>query len=110
MELQWHVDDLAAVPGIDAPAMRHLQFMLFEALSNVLQHAQARVLRIEACATGTGALLRIIDDGRGFEVGHPQRKGLRSMHDRAAAIGARLSLESRPGRTVVDIALFEKAI
>jgi hypothetical protein len=110
MELQWHVDDLAAVPGIDGAAMRHLQFMLFEALSNVLQHARARVLRIEASTTGSGALLRIIDDGCGFDVGQPLRKGLRSMHDRAAAIGARLSLESRPGRTVVGIALSEKAI
>jgi signal transduction histidine kinase len=110
VELQWHVDELAAVRGFDAPAMRHLQFMVFEALSNVLQHARARVLRIEACARGTGAGLRIIDDGCGFDVGRPLRKGLRSMHERAAAIGARLLLESRPGRTVVDIELFEKAV
>ncbi len=110
VELQWHVDELAVVPGYDAPAMRHLQFMVFEALSNVLQHAQARVLRIEASACGNGARLRIIDDGRGFDVGRPLRKGLLSMHERAAAIGARLSLESGPGRTVVDITLAEKAI
>jgi signal transduction histidine kinase len=108
MELQWHVDELATVHGLDGTAMRHLQFMLFEALSNVLQHAQARVLRIEACANGSGALLRIIDDGCGFDVARPLRRGLRSMQERAAAIGARLSLESRPGRTVVDIALSGK--
>jgi hypothetical protein len=108
VELQWHVDAIDAVPGLDAPAMRHLQFMVFEALSNVLQHAQARVLRIEARATAAGAQLKIIDDGRGFDVRQPLRRGLLSMHERAAAIGARLSLESRPGRTVVDIALSEK--
>jgi signal transduction histidine kinase len=79
--------------------------MLFEALSNVLQHAQARVLRIEAFANGSGALLRIIDDGRGFDVGQPLRKGLRSMHERATAIGAKLAIQSRPGRTSVEIML-----
>jgi signal transduction histidine kinase len=105
MELEWHVDDLPAVRGIDGATMRHLQYMLFEALSNVLQHAQARVLRIEAFANGSGALLRIIDDGRGFDVGQPLRKGLRSMHERATAIGAKLAIQSRPGRTSVEIML-----
>jgi signal transduction histidine kinase len=105
IELQWDVDAIESVPALDAPAMRHLQFMVFEALSNVLQHAQARVLRIEARAEGAGARLRIVDDGRGFDVGVPMRNGLLAMHERAAAIGARLMLESRPGRTVVDIAL-----
>jgi signal transduction histidine kinase len=108
LELQWAVDEVGVVRGYDAPAMRHLQFMLFEALSNVLQHAQARVLRIEACASGNGAQLRIIDDGRGFDVGRPLRRGLASMHERAAAIGAKLALQSRPGQTVVDITLNEK--
>jgi signal transduction histidine kinase len=108
VELQWAVDELGVVRGYDTAAMRHLQFMLFEALSNVLQHAQARVLRIEACASGNGARLRIIDDGRGFDVGRPLRRGLASMHERAVAIGAKLSLQSRPGQTVVDITLNEK--
>jgi signal transduction histidine kinase len=108
VELQWHVDELDALRGYDGSAMRHLQFMLFEALSNVLQHAHARVLRIEATALGNGAQLRIVDDGRGFDVGRPLRQGLLSMHERASAIGARLSLQSRPGRTVIDIMLPEK--
>jgi len=109
LELQWHVEEVAAVRGLDGSAMRHLQFMLFEALSNVLQHAQARVLRIEASASPGGALVRIIDDGCGFDVGRPLRKGLASMHERAAAIGARLTLESQPGHTVLSIALAEKS-
>ena len=108
VELQWHVDEIPAVHGLDASAMRHLQFMVLEALSNVLQHAQARVLRIEARARGDGAHLKIIDDGRGFDLARPLRQGLLSMHERAAAIGARLSLESQPGRTVVDILLSAK--
>jgi signal transduction histidine kinase len=105
VELQWDVDDLAPLERLDAGAMRQLQFMVFEALSNVLQHAQARVLRIEAHAVDDGVALRIIDDGRGFDTNRPPRKGLQSMHERAGAIGARVVLQSAPGRTVIEIRL-----
>lgn len=78
--------------------------MVFEALSYVLQHAQASELRIElrACPGG-GARLRVIENGRGFD---PQRvpcKGLASLRERAAAIGVALEVSSEPGRTVVEI-------
>lgn len=105
IELQWRVDDIAPVPGLDGASMRHLQFMVFEALSNVLQHAGARVLTIEATREAGGAQLRIIDDGRGFDVTRPLRQGLLAMQERAAAIGAKLFLESRPGRTAISILL-----
>ena len=75
IELQWDVDVMEPVARLDSQGMRHLQFMLFEALSNVLQHAAATVLRIEASATDGGAVLRIVDNGRGFDVTAPPRKG-----------------------------------
>ncbi len=103
VELQWDVDLIEPVRRLDAQAMRHLQFMVFEALSNVLQHAQASRLRIEAIRSGQGVRLRIVDDGRGFDPTVAGRKGLASLRDRAKAIGARLQIDSGPGRTVVDI-------
>ncbi len=103
IELQWDVDLIAPVQRLDAHAMRQLQFMVFEALSNVLQHAQASVLRIEASVLGESVQLRIIDNGRGFDTQLPLRKGLLSMRERAAAIGAEVTLSSEPGRTVVEI-------
>ncbi|MGH6627138.1 MAG: sensor histidine kinase [Burkholderiaceae bacterium] len=105
IELQWGVELLEPVQRLDANAMRQLQFMVFEALSNVLQHARASVLRIEASPQGAGVQLRIIDNGRGFDVAAPRRKGLLSMQERAAAIGAGLAMDSEPGRTVVEIRL-----
>lgn len=106
IELQWDVDLLPPLERLDAKAMRQLQFMVFEALSNVLQHAQASVLRIDLRALpGGGAQLRVIDNGRGFDPARVQRRGLSSLRERAAAIGARLGIVSAPGRTVVEIAL-----
>lgn len=106
IELQWEVDLIEPLPALDAAAMRQLQFIVFEALSNVLQHAHARVLRIEARAgEGGGAVLRIADDGRGFGDRQPARQGRRAMQERADAIGARLTVVSGPGGTAVEVAL-----
>lgn len=102
----WNVNLLEPVSRLDASAMRQLQFMLFEALSNVLQHAQATALQIAASSLssqGKGVLLQMIDNGLGFDLAHVQRRGLQSMQDRAHAIGVTLNLTSVPGRTVVEI-------
>jgi signal transduction histidine kinase len=106
IELQWEVELLAPLRGLDANAMRQLQFMVFEALSNVLQHAQASMLRIELHAMPEGgAQLRVIDNGRGFEPDRVKNHGLASLRERAAAIGAQLAVSSAPGQTVVSITL-----
>ncbi|RQO42245.1 histidine kinase [Variovorax sp. KBW07] len=99
IEFEWAVDEVAPVERLDAQAMRQLQFLLFEAISNVLQHAHASVLRIEAGMRDGTVQLRVIDNGRGFDAAHAPR----SLAERAGAIGARLGLESRPGRTVVQL-------
>jgi signal transduction histidine kinase len=101
--LQWGVDLLAPVQRLDAQAMRQLQFMVFEALSNVMQHARASMLCIEATMTPEGTRLRLVDNGCGFDTTAPLRKGLLSMRERAQAIGATLQLYSAPGQTVVEI-------
>jgi signal transduction histidine kinase len=105
IELQWDVALVPPLERLDARAMRQLQFMVFEALSNVLQHAQASELRIELRALPGGAQLRVVDNGRGFDVARGQRRGLGSLQERAVAIGARLDIASGPGGTVVEIVL-----
>ncbi|QSI28956.1 histidine kinase [Variovorax sp. RKNM96] len=100
IEFEWAVEEVGPVQLLDAHAMRQLQFLLFEAISNVLQHAQASVLRIEADMQGDTVRLRVIDNGRGFDASQVPR----ALWERAGAIGARLAVESRPGRTVVQLA------
>jgi hypothetical protein len=107
IELQWDVDLLPICEKLDASAMSELQFMLFEALSNVLQHAKAHVLRVEGHAPqGAGKVfVRLIDDGCGFDPTTSTRNGLASMRERALSIGAQLHITSAPGHTVVEIQL-----
>jgi signal transduction histidine kinase len=107
--LAWVVEPVPVLARLDADAMRQLQFLIFEAMSNVLQHAGARVLSIQAMATGPKeapeVLVRVMDDGVGFNVTAAHGKGLSSMRQRAEAVGAWLDISSQPGRTCVDIRL-----
>jgi signal transduction histidine kinase len=105
MAFEWDVELLPAIARLDHSAMRQLQYMLFEALSNVLQHAKARTVRIEAQAQGAAAVVRVIDDGCGFDTQATSTRGLASMRERAQAIGVQLHIQSAPGRTVVEIVL-----
>lgn len=70
-----------------------------EALNNVVKHANASQVQIELKRTETLIELRIRDNGQGFDFtqtfsGH---YGLSMMHERAEAVGALLSVASKPG-------------
>lgn len=106
IDLDWDVDLLPLCPALDAGGMSELQFMLFEALSNVLQHANARTLRIQAHRQPDARIfVRVVDDGCGFDPQSKGKRGIASLRERAAAIGARLHISSQSGKTVVEIEL-----
>ena len=87
--------DLRLDPEAEAQVYRIVQ----EALTNVRKHASARRVRMAMVVAGGQLDVQIDDDGRGFgpqaTTGDVARYGLRSMHERAAAIGA--TLDVRPG-------------
>ena len=74
-----------------------------EALQNVVKHSGAGSAAVELRCDKTRALLRVSDDGRGFDAGAraddpaSSSYGLRSMTERAELIGGRLAVTSRPG-------------
>jgi signal transduction histidine kinase len=105
IDLQWQVDVLDVCPRLGDKAMRHLLFMVYEAVSNVLQHSQATTLRIESVQTISGSRITLTDNGIGFNVDQPLQKGLQSMRERAQIIGAELTFHSIAGQTVVAILL-----
>jgi signal transduction histidine kinase len=101
LSLRWQVESLPAWPGGHTEALRHVQYIVFEAISNVLQHSGARTLtlsaRPEPGPRGTDDIaVRIEDDGLGCTAlaeGH----GLRGMRTRARAIHATVDVAGGPG-------------
>nr|WP_051837247.1 GAF domain-containing sensor histidine kinase [Streptomyces sp. NRRL WC-3742] len=95
----------ALPPAQEAALLRVAQ----EALHNALRHSDARRVTVTLAGTpGRGAVLRVRDDGRGFDPESVRRAGrhlgLASMRDRASAVGGTLTLESAPGRgTLVEM-------
>jgi signal transduction histidine kinase len=83
----------------------HMEIALYriaqEALQNVVKHAGAGSAFVELRYDAARVLLRVNDDGSGFDVGargpDSSSYGLRSMAERAELIGGRLDVTSRPG-------------
>jgi signal transduction histidine kinase len=71
-----------------------------EALNNIAKHAGASRVEMDLRQEDQTIELGIRDDGQGFD---PERiitghYGLSMMHERAARVGARLSITSQPGQ------------
>ncbi|GAA5040434.1 GAF domain-containing sensor histidine kinase [Streptomyces siamensis] len=73
-----------------------------EALHNALRHSGAARVDVTLDKHGPGAVLRVTDDGSGFEPAAirsaGRHLGLVSMRDRASGVGGNLTVESAPGK------------
>jgi signal transduction histidine kinase len=73
-----------------------------EALHNALRHSGAAHVDVTLDRRGSGAVLRVTDDGSGFEPKAVRRAGrhlgLVSMRDRTNGVGGTLTVESAPGK------------
>ncbi len=78
----------------------HLFRIVQEALSNTLRHAKAKKTEVRLRKIDQYAILKIIDDGVGFEVGVNKAGsyGLRSMQERVHEIGGTLKVLSFPAK------------
>jgi NarL family two-component system sensor histidine kinase LiaS len=83
-----------------------------EAISNAVQHANAKTINVELHCTGTGVTLKVTDDGVGFEPDNAKVKhwGLVSMRERAEQIGATLRLVSSNRGTQVEASVATAAV
>jgi signal transduction histidine kinase len=71
-----------------------------EALNNVAKHAGASHVMVRVGCSSSGVVMRVLDDGQGFDpaaVG-PDHLGLGIMRERAEAIGAEIEVDSHVGR------------
>jgi two-component system nitrate/nitrite response regulator NarL len=83
------------LPERDQELLRILQ----EALSNTRKHSDARNVVVSLGMEGDEIFwAEVKDDGRGFDLDTPSGVGLKSMRERARALGGNLKIESEPGK------------
>ncbi|HKP44976.1 MAG TPA: PAS domain S-box protein [Pyrinomonadaceae bacterium] len=122
--LRWYLDRhgqrtgvrTALVSDFDGQRLsRRLETACFriaqEALTNIARHARATTATIRLERAGERLLLKIEDDGVGFDTqalnGHQALAlGLRGMLERAEAIGGRLQIQSAPTEGTSVLAVF----
>ncbi len=87
---------------LDAPVRRQVYLIFKELVANAIKHSQSPELVVEVTQVGHGLRLVVRDRGRGFSVSETGARGngLKSMRMRAESIGARLTMESSPGKGV----------
>jgi PAS domain S-box-containing protein len=83
----------------------NLYRLVQESLNNSRKHAEASHITIKMLAAFPSIILRIEDDGKGFdidkriaEITSEKRMGLRSMEERVKLLGGKMTIHSSPGQ------------
>ncbi|MBE2316086.1 hypothetical protein DVA67_008870 [Solirubrobacter sp. CPCC 204708] len=71
-------------------------YVIAEAITNAVKHAEASVIRVTAIVDGDELALSVADDGRGGAA-LADGSGLVGLRDRVEALRGRLQVSSRPG-------------
>jgi PAS domain S-box-containing protein len=116
LSAMFHIDvrceaDHSLERGLESANALHLYRIGQEAVTNAAQHGQASNVRIRLCADGDRGLLRIADDGSGFNPAAIQSKGLglRIMRYRAQMMAGSLRIESARSRGTTVSCWFPRA-
>lgn len=97
--------ELSVEPLESYPSDQELVLLLTEALSNALRHADAAKISVDVMQKGEDILVRIADDGIGFDPANIEAgMGLANMRARALGLGGTLELEAEPGEGTTVIA------
>jgi len=102
IELTENIETFSVEKGIEDQLFRALQ----EALSNALRHAEPKIISITLIKRDHFIILRIHDDGKGFDLDEvqPGSYGLESMRERARDLGGSCKIVTLPQKgTRVEI-------
>jgi signal transduction histidine kinase len=106
IRLVWEVESVPSLAWLNPALALHILRIVQEILTNVLKHARASTIRLAATHDAEFITIAVEDDGIGFDVERAgPGRGLANLRQRAAALGAGLVIESRPGATRVRLRL-----
>ncbi len=93
MKIKWKVEHMQLDKGVE----EHLFRILQESVSNTLRHAKATTLDVLLIKRDDFVIMRVSDDGVGFEVdneGKTGSYGMQNMYERAIEIGGTIKVVS----------------
>ena len=94
VKLVWSVGEAPPLEWLDQRHALHILRILQEAFANILKHAGAREIAVAVAAEEEQVLVRVRDDGRGFDPAQISAgRGLANQLRRAEAIGGAISWE-----------------
>jgi signal transduction histidine kinase len=94
-----HHDLQAPLEALNPAEAAALNRIAVEAFWNVAKHSHANNMYLESRQVGSVLIVRIRDDGRGFDTNNPHPGlGLSYMRQRTAEVNADLDVISTPGR------------
>jgi signal transduction histidine kinase len=86
-------------PKLSLQSSYQLYCIVQESLTNIQKHAQASKVSIEGSIVSGGTILKICDNGRGFNIYRSHAGfGLRNMKERVQCLGGDFNLDSEVGR------------
>jgi len=102
------VDERTArlAPNVEAELVRITQ----EALTNAVKHSGARTIDVTCQVDAPRARIVVRDDGSGLGPHRTDSHGLRIMRERAALVGASLTIDSSQLGTVVYVSLGSRGV
>jgi signal transduction histidine kinase len=77
-----------------------------EALNNAVRHSGARNAKVVVERLATSIVVRVTDDGRGFDPRRSRGMGILGMEERVKRLGGALRVESQPGKGATVTAEF----
>jgi signal transduction histidine kinase len=77
-----------------------------EALNNAVRHSGARNAKVVVERLAESIVVRVADDGRGFDPGRSRGMGILGMEERVKRLGGTLRVESQPGKGTTVTAEF----
>jgi len=107
--LDWQVREVPKLTCLTPRNVLHLLRILQEAFTNIVQHAQARHIRVATAVDAERVKIDVVDDGRGFDVDQAENagkaQGLAKMRGRAKTIGGDLLVMPTPTGTTLSLLL-----
>lgn len=98
-EITMDIDEKVNKIKMGMEGRKNLYLIYKEALNNIAKYAQCNKVSIAVKQTGKGLLLKITDNGVGFDINEVRKgNGLSNMNKRASALNGHLTIDTAPGK------------